>query len=254
MEWFSTLEVIPGALSTLDGVLLVGISFLTSMLTAAVGIGGGMLLLAVMAQILPVPAIVPVHGVVQLGSNAGRALILGPNIDNRLLLYFLAGSIIGAFIGGQIVVALPLMYLQLVLAVFILFSTWGPKLASNTPGTKGLLVGGFLSTLLTMFVGATGPFVAVMLKRLGLDKLTQVATMAACMSAQHALKVVAFAMLGFAFSPFLPLILLMIATGFLGTLVGRRLLDRLSEQTFSNVLKWVLTLLAFRLLWKALIL
>lgn len=252
MDWFKTLELLPNTLSTLDAVILVGVSFLTSMLTAAVGIGGGMLLLAVMAQILPVPTIVPVHGVVQLGSNVGRAFILRPNIDGRIFLYFLGGSILGAILGGQIVVTLPVMYLQLILATFILFSTWGPKPRSNMVGENGLMFGGFFSTLLTMFVGATGPFVAVTLKRLGLDKLTHVATMAACMSTQHALKVVAFSLLGFAFTQFLPLMVLMIATGFLGTLVGGQLLDRLSEQTFSTLLKWVLTLLAFRLLWKAL--
>ncbi len=251
MDWLNSIEIMPDMLDVFDVYLLVGLSFFTSLLTAAVGIGGGMLLLAVMAQILPVPAIVPVHGVVQLGSNAGRAFVMRPNIDGRIFLYFLGGSIVGAILGGQIVVTLPVMYLQLILAAFILFSTWGPKPSSNTSNEKGLMIGGFFSTLLTMFVGATGPFVAVMLKRLGLGKLQQVATMAACMTVQHVLKVVVFAALGFAFGPYLPLMALMIATGFLGTLTGRLFLDRLSEKTFSTLLKWALTLLAFRLFWKA---
>ncbi len=252
MEWIASLEVIPGTLGLFDAALLVGVSFFTSLLTAAVGIGGGMLLLAVMAQILPVLAIIPVHGVVQLGSNAGRAHILRPNIDGRILLYFSVGSLVGALVGGNIVVTLPVIYLQLILAGFILFSTWGPKPSAKTSGKNGLMIGGFLSTLLTMFVGATGPFVAVMLKRLRLDKTPQVATMAACMSIQHALKFLVFVMLGFSFAPYAILIIVMIIVGFLGTLVGRRLLDALSEEVFSNMLKWALTFLALRLLWKAL--
>jgi hypothetical protein len=40
----------------------------------AFGIGGGAALLAVMASLVPPAALIPVHGVVQVGSNLGRAL------------------------------------------------------------------------------------------------------------------------------------------------------------------------------------
>ena len=52
--------------------LLMGISFLTSLITAAFGIGGGVVMIAVLASILPPAALIPVHAVVQVGSNAGR--------------------------------------------------------------------------------------------------------------------------------------------------------------------------------------
>lgn len=239
------------AISFWGVVLLACTSFFTSLLTASVGIGGGMLLLAAMAQVMPAPAIVPVHGAVQLGSNAGRAIIMRPHIDWPILLYFLIGSSVGALVGGHIVVALPVAHIQLILALFILYSTWAPKLSLVSSSKKTVLVGGLFSTILTMFVGATGPFVAATLKRLGLDKLTQVATMASCMVAQHGVKLVVFALLGFSFAPYLPFILLLVATGFLGTLVGRQFLEKLSEEVFSKLLKAVLTLLALRLLWKA---
>lgn len=53
--------------------LLLGTSFLASLITVAFGIGGGALLLAVMAVTMPPAALIPVHGVVQVGSNLGRA-------------------------------------------------------------------------------------------------------------------------------------------------------------------------------------
>jgi uncharacterized membrane protein YfcA len=40
---------------------------------------------------------------------------------------FLIGSIIGAAFGAQFVIALPKYLLQIVLAVFILASTWAPN-------------------------------------------------------------------------------------------------------------------------------
>jgi uncharacterized protein len=246
-----SMDFIPETLSLLEFWLLVGTSFFTSALTAAVGIGGGVALLAVMAQLVPTAAIVPVHGIVQLGSNVGRAGLMRRDIDRKLLLYFVGGSLIGAAIGGQIVVALPTPYLQLALALFILYATWGPKPVAAEGSVKTLAIGGAFSTLLTMFVGATGPFVAALIKPMQLGKLGQVATMSACMVIQHALKVLVFGLLGFSFAPYLPLMALMIAFGFVGTLAGRGLLDRISEKHFKTGLNMMLTLLALRLLWVA---
>ena len=53
--------------------LLMVASALGSFLTASLGVGGGVMLLGVMAQVLPPQLIIPLHGVAQLGSNAGRA-------------------------------------------------------------------------------------------------------------------------------------------------------------------------------------
>ncbi|MBV1900999.1 MAG: sulfite exporter TauE/SafE family protein [Kordiimonadaceae bacterium] len=251
MEWFITMLGLPEAVGLVDVTVLAVASFFASMLSAAAGIGGGVALLAVMAQILPGLAIVPVHGAVQWGSNAGRVVLLRAHVNWQLVLYFLVGSVVGAFIGGQVVVSLPVAYIQLILGVFILYSTWGPKPKLERANEKVLLVCGLLSTILTMFVGATGPFVSVVLKRMNLGKFIQVATMSSCLVLQHSAKVVVFALLGFSFAPYVPLIVLLVAVGFVGTVIGRQLLDRISEALFTKILSVVLTLLAVRLLWFA---
>jgi len=245
------MQLLPEMLSIFDAGFLVISSFFTSLLTAAAGIGGGVTLLAIMAQIMPVAAIVPVHGIVQLGSNVGRAGLMRSFVDRKLLLYFAGGSLVGAFVGGQLVVTLPVAYLQLTLAVFILYATWGPKLSGLSSVHSGLAIGGGLSTLLTMFVGATGPFVAAILKPFRLGRHAQVATMSACMVVQHSLKVLVFGLLGFSFAPYLPLMAVMIAVGFIGTIVGGKLLHKLSEHLFKILLNSLLTVLALRLLWIA---
>jgi uncharacterized membrane protein YfcA len=93
--------------------------------------------------------------------------------------------------------------------------------------------------------------VQALLLPLGLQRTAQVATHAMCMTIQHALKVAAFGWLGFAFGDWLPLMLAMIASGFLGTWLGTRLLERLPEDVFKTVLKWLLTLIALDLLRRA---
>ncbi len=108
-----------------------------------------------------------------------------------------------------------------------------------------------LGSFCTMFVGATGPFVASFISPDRLERHAVVATHGACMTLQHTLKVVAFGFLGFAFLPWAPLLVAMIGAGFVGTLIGRRVLDRLPHDVFARFFKVVLTLLALRLLYAA---
>ena len=225
---------------------LIAASAGTSFFTAAFGIGGGVLLLAIMGLILPTHALIPVHGVVQIGSNAGRMAIMIRQVRRSVLLPFLAGSVIGAVAGGSIAIQLPPAWMKIGLGLFILISVWRPTASALAP--HSLLLGGAVSSFLTMFFGATGPFVATLVKALRLNRLEHVATHSACMTAQHGIKVAAFGLLGFAYAPWLPLILAMIASGFVGTILGRQLLDRLKDHQFHNLLRIILTLLALRLI------
>ena len=89
-----------------------------------------------------------------------------------------------------------------------------------------------------------------MVKTLKLDRLAHVATHSACMVAQHLIKVLAFGLLGFAYGPYAGLTAAMIASGFLGTVLGKRVLVKMKDRTFHRVLSVVLTLLALRLLYE----
>ncbi|GHE21352.1 TSUP family transporter [Halomonas urumqiensis] len=229
--------------------LLVALSALTSGLSAAVGIGGGSLLIMVMAQVMPATALIPVHGMVQLGSNGGRAMMTWRHIDVRLLLAFLPGVVLGALAAAWLLVRLPPGVLELCIASFVLFSCWGPGWPRGWLGRGGTLLAGALTTLLSSLVGATGPLVAAVIKQHFSERLPRVATFAACMTAQHLTKAFVFGVAGFVFREWLGLMLAMVVAGILGTWLGLRLLRRLSDTHFDALFKWVLTLLALRLAW-----
>ena len=237
--------ILAGDVDATAAFALVAISAATSFLTAAAGIGGGVVLLAAMAVLMPAQALIPVHGLVQLGSNAGRALIMLRDVKTGVLLPFVAGSLLGVAIGGLTVVQLPPAILKIGLAGFILWSAWGRSFAAA--GRFAIVLTGAFSSFLTMFFGATGTFISAMVKTLELGRLEHVATHAACMVAQHLIKVAAFGLLGFAYGPYLPLIVAMIVSGFLGTVLGKRLLLRMKDRSFHRILSVILTLLALRL-------
>ena len=247
------LALLPEGLSALSALILVAAAFVTSAITAAFGIGGGVALLAVMASLVPVAVLIPVHGVVQLGSNAGRAIVQRAHVLWPLIGIFTVGALAGALIGGQLVVSLPEALLKALVGLFILFTVWGPKPRGGQPGNRWwLALVGFLATLLTMFVGATGPFVAAHLAARLAERRHYVATHAMAMVVQHGLKVLAFGLLGFAFAAWVPMMAAMVAAGFLGTLVGTKLLHALPEATFRTAFKWLLTALAVQLVAAAL--
>jgi uncharacterized membrane protein YfcA len=239
-------SLLPDGLSATVGLALVGISFLTSLITAAFGIGGGIAMLSVMALLLPAAAIIPVHGVVQLGSNAGRCLMLRAHVIRDALLPFALGGAVGALAGGAVVVSLPAAAIQAGVGGFVLWSLYLPMPGF---GRLAMPVGGLVSSALTMFFGGTGPFVASLVKLLKPTRQEQVATHAALMTIQHALKVAVFGLFGFAFAGYLPLVAAMIAAGFAGTVAGGRILMRIEERTFQVAFTAILTVLALRLVW-----
>lgn len=245
------LSLFPAELHVAASLLLVGVSFFASALTAALGLGGGIALIAVMATVMPASALVPVHGVVQIGSNAGRALVQLRHVDWLIALWFSAGAVLGAALGGSIAIELPSEVLRTGIGLFVLWVVWGkpPKLARARK--RAMAVAGFLSTFLSMFFGASGPIGGAVLSTLGLERRQFVANQAITALTMHVFKIIAFGLLGFAFAPWAGLIVLMIASGFLGTLAGSRLLGKMNEATFKTGFKWVMTALALNLLWQA---
>ncbi|MXN64872.1 TSUP family transporter [Stappia sp. GBMRC 2046] len=243
----------PESISPLVGSFLIFASFFTSALTAALGLGGGAALIAIMANLMPIAALVPVHGAVQMGSNAGRALVQIRHVDWPILAWFSAGAVAGAAVGGSIAVELPAPVLRLGIGLFILWMLWGKVPGFEKAPKRVIATTGFVAAALSMFFGASGPIGGAVLSKLGLSRHGYVATQAVTALVTHVLKIVAFGLLGFVFAPWLGLIVAMIASGFLGTLFGSRLLTNMKEETFRKGFKLVMTVLALNLLWRAML-
>lgn len=241
--------LLPDGLDPLVAGLLVVASAFTSALTAAFGVGGGVAMLTLMGLFVPVAALIPVHGAVQLGSNTGRAWHQRANVRMDVAAPFIAGSVIGAIIGAFVVVQLPDALLKLVLGVFVIAITWTKIPGIDKLTRTGLAIGSVVVALVGMLVGATGPLVSVLFAQFfANDRKALVATHAAGMVAQHGLKIVVFGLAGFAFWDWLPLIAAMIASGYLGTVYGTRLLERMPEESFRKWFRIAITVLALDLL------
>jgi len=226
-------------------------SFATAFIGVVTGAAGGLILLAIMANVMRPEALIPVHTVIQLGQGITRTLIMRQHVMYATLLPFTIGAVIGAAAGAKIFIALPIYALQFILGGFILLVTWMPGLG-RIGAVRNRFVGiGFVATFVGVFVSATGTLIAPFIAAASPDRRNHAATLGAVMSIAHALKLAAFAAVGIAVGAYAPLMAAMIATGAVGNWLGQHALNRISEQRFRLVLRVLLTLLAARLLWTA---
>lgn len=241
---------LPPGLDALSALLLLISSAVTSLVTASMGAGGGVLLLIIMAQMLSPAVLIPVHGMVQLGSNLGRAVLTWRHIDWRIIGIMLPATLLGAWLGSLVLVALPPAIWNLAIAGFVLYLCWGPPLPRLALGKFGIFLAGGITTFLSLFIGSTGPLVAGFIKQIHRDRFRTVATFASAMTLQHAPKALVFTAAGFVLYDWLWFIAAMILCGAIGTWVGLKLLRRLNNKRFSVAFNVVLTLLAVRLIWQ----
>ena len=228
-------------------VIVVG-SFLASVSNAAFSTGGAMIILAFTSTVLPVSAIVPIHSTLLIGSTASRALVFRQHIDWRIAGPFLLGSVVAVAIGARLYFELPDKAIGIAIASVMLIAIWLPGIAWRPKLRHPWLIVGFVHSLLsTLF--AYGALLHAVILHTGLQRRQVVGTMAAALTGMGLFKIAGYALNGFDYRPFLVMILLSMAAAFVGTWVGKRINDRVSEAAFRFVFRALVTVTAIRLLY-----
>jgi uncharacterized membrane protein YfcA len=227
----------------------------TAALSAVVGMGGGMTLLAVMAALMPAADVVPLHGVVQLFSNGTRTLLLLRHVHTKIFLLYLVPAVLGVWIGAQVYTAGALVWFRPAVGAFILLwlatLRFEPRLG-RLPlwifAPLGLFVGMFASLL-----GATGPLIAPFFLRDDLDPEQVIGTKAAVQIVTHFAKIPAFVALGYDYAAELHILVPLIVAAIVGTVLGRRVLAGLSGEMFRRIFYVVLAVIGVCLLLQPLV-
>jgi uncharacterized membrane protein YfcA len=237
-----------------DWIALGTLAVVTSMLTAMVGLGGGIILLAAMLLWFEPLAAIPLHGAIQLVSNGSRTWIQRRHVRWPILARFSIPLVPAGLLGLAVARAVPQEGLTLAIGVFVLLATWAPASLwvglhpeRADPNRRFLWLGAAVG-FLNVIVGATGPLQGPFFRNLGLPRQGVVGTFAASQTVGHAVKIALFGALGFAFAAHALLLAMMMAGVVAGTWLGSKLLDRIDEVTFRRVYRAALTLVALRLI------
>jgi uncharacterized membrane protein YfcA len=236
---------------------LAGVAFATSALTAVLGLGGGIVLLAVMLLWLEPLVAIPLHAAIQIFSNASRAAIQREHVSWPLLWRY-AIPLAPAGVAGLVCArALPTSGLEAAIGVFVLVATWWPRALllgfdpAKLPASGRFWLMGTLIGFLNPAVGATGPLQGPFFLDLGLSRHGVVGTFAACQTLGHAAKLLLFGAAGFAFLPHAAPLTALALTVVAGTWVGSRLLERVDERAFGWLYRGVLSAVSLYLIVRA---
>ncbi|MFK7919386.1 MAG: TSUP family transporter [Ilumatobacter sp.] len=236
---------------------------LTSILSAIAGLGGGVILLLVIAQFVAPTTAIPVQGAIQLVSNGSRAAMLRHNVSWPVVGWSSLLLLPGSLVGVAIATSLPDDAVRVVLAAFVLVLAWRPNVLKVRPASqrvdadgpqqqRPLLLGiGAASGLLNTTVGASGPVTSPFFKAVTATHVAFVATAAATQVAAHVSKLIAFSASGWSAANHLDTIAVGAAGVVVGSWVGTRLLERIPTTRLDLVFNVVLTALAVRLLLQA---
>ena len=245
----------------MDTLTLILGAFITSSISAVLGMGGGIILLGIMAIIIPEGyAVVALHGIIQLVSNFTRSFVFRQHVKKDIIRQYLPGAILGLSLSSLIIFFLitifqvesakeiKIDFLKPLIGFFILWFLFGrrPKLKDDHPNFFGV---GFVSGITTVFIGATGPLIAPFFLKGKLAKETIIANKAVCQAISHSGKI-PFFIYFFQFDYFaeMKILIPLIIAVFIGTNFGKKILAFIPERVFQFLFRAALTIIAVKLI------
>ena len=218
-------------------VLIIISALATSLLSGLVGMAGGVVLMAVLVNILPVSSAMVLHGITQFTANGSRTLILRKHLMWRLLPGYILGAGI-AVAGFSTVLFVPDASVVLILVgLFPWLARLQPKSSAfNITRPASNIICGVSVTSAQLLAGAAGPLLDLFYLNSGLDRQTVVANKALTQTIGHLLRIFYYGAIISVATP-LPnwLFLAAAIAAVAGTRLGTWLLVRWDDQRFQRV-------------------
>lgn len=240
---------------------IVGVILIATLLTAAIsgvfGMAGGLILMGVLAAMLPVATAMVVHGAVQMVSNGYRAFLWRQYIDWRVFRRYALGALSG-FLVLLLVAWRPearAVYLFLGLTAMLV---WLPKswLRLDILQRGQAELAGLAVQALNTLGGVAGPLLDIFFVTTDMDRRAIVATKSVTQVLAHLVKIVfwgvpVMAAAGEAAFPPVWFFVMAVPLSMLGTTLGGKLLERMSDVDFKRAMKWLVTAIGAAMLLKA---
>lgn len=231
----------------------------SALISGMTGLAGGVLLLIVLALILPLEAVIPLHALIQVIANFSRIILLRDHIQWNIWLAFNALAIPAGLLGAYCAQDLPHAWIRLGIGVVIIiaaiFALRAPKNTEITTVSRArYVILGFVSSLLGMIVGASGPLIAPFFMIGGLTRERFIATKSACQLTIQLIKTVIFAqILSFSYQAYSTEILVTTIGVFGGTWAARRLLAKIKGQWLEKGVILILFIFGGKMIWTGLL-
>jgi uncharacterized protein len=232
--------------------ILLAATLITAAISGVFGMAGGLLMMGVLTAFTPVATAMVMHGFIQIISNFSRAAFLRKHISWSLVGRYALG------IGAALLLIAAISWRPTQSEVFLMLGAtamlvWIPKAWVEIDVSKRFQAElcGFLVQTLNTISGVAGPLLDLFFVKTLLPRQTVVATKAATQVMAHAVKI------GFWGWPLLQLLnssraaeahvpplwvfAAVIPLSLLGTWAGGKVLDRMTDVSFRQWTKWIVT-------------
>jgi hypothetical protein len=225
--------------------LLTVAALAASTLAAVAGFGGAAILLPVLVALFGPRDAIPILTIAQLVGNGSRVVINRDAVDRRIVGWFALGGIPAALVGGFLFAAAPLDALTRLIGAFLLASVAWRHIRPRPSGALGprtfTVIGAFFA-FASALVGSIGPLMAPFFLAAGLVKTAYIGTEAAATVVMHVAKLVAYGTAALLTAATVGIGLVMAPAMIVGSLIGKRIVDRLPERVFVAIIEVVLVL------------
>jgi len=237
-------------MGSVEYIILLVTALVTAALSATMGAAGCTAMISVMTIILPPAAVVPLHGLIQFGSTGTRVLAMRKFIRWKLILAFTPTMVLGTWIAAQLWSGDKMDWFKPAIGTLVLIFLVIRRFADKLRQLPLVVYpfGGLVIGFLNIFVGATGLLTTMFYYRDDLRKEEIIASAAVTFCWGHFLKLPTFLSLGFDYLAYAPLLIGMGVCVVIGTLIGKRVLMRMTSKTFKIAFEIMLVGLALYLI------
>jgi uncharacterized membrane protein YfcA len=180
--------------------VLFAAGFVSWTISTLAGGGGSVLLVALLNVILSSRAVAPVVSIVSLVAGPVRMAVFWNSIEWDVVRWYVPGGVCGAALGGWMLSRVPVGWLDLLIALFLLGSAWQYRLGERPYSFRMSLPAfvplSFVVGTLSALIGASGLIASPFYLNHGLIKESFLATRAANSLAIQLTKIVTYIIFG----------------------------------------------------------
>lgn len=240
--------------NTVDLVIALTVAFLSSILGALSGFGGGVLVMPFLVPLVGIKGVVPVMAVAMMIANFARFWVYRTHVRLDLLGVLAIAIIPGVFIGTYIYKIMPTNFLAVFIGLFLFASIGLRRFFSGRSiklGRGGLIAGGFTFGVLTGSTPGAGVLLIAMLLGMGLGGPALVGTDAVLGILISFVRTGMFTWYDLINVPELTLGLAVGLATFPGAFAARWMITRLSAAVHVSIIEVMVLVAGSSFLWRA---
>lgn len=231
-------------MSPITAAILLVTVLVTAFISGIFGMAGGLILMGVLTLLVPVATAMVIHGAVQMVSNGYRAILWRHYIDWAVFRRYALGSI--AAIALLFAVAWrPDVTMVYILLALVAALVWLPKswLALDVQSPGQAETAGFAVQAMNTLAGVSGPLLDIFFARTEMDRRAVVATKAVTQTFAHLVKIAFWSAPAVATGELPPwwFFAAAIPLSMLGTTLGGKLLEKMTDVHFRRWMRWLVT-------------